>query len=105
MDDLKQIGLTIKKLRKKKKISQESLAEAISMNYRSIVRIENQHNLPTIETLDKIAKALDVKITDFFETPAFKNKQEIISKINTIAEKMSFEELEKFYKAFYNFYS
>ena len=57
MTDLNHIGTKIKEIRKRKKISQEKLAELVSMNNRSILRIENQQNLPTLETLAKIAAA------------------------------------------------
>ena len=67
MFEISLIGKKIKKIRKQKKISQEKLAEMISMNHRSIVRIENAQVVPTLETLGKIAEVLDVKIADFFD--------------------------------------
>lgn len=100
MDNLDYIGAKIKEIRKRKKISQEALAEKISMNYRSIVRIENHHTLPTIETLNKIAEALDVDIVCFFEPIIFNSKEEVINKIDNMMQGMEFEKLKKFYKTF-----
>ena len=105
MKRFESIGAKIKALRKKRKISQEALAEMISMNHRSILRIENQQALPTLETLDKIATALNIDIIDFFEMSNFENKQDIIDGINQIMDKMSFSDLEKFYKSIYYFYN
>ena len=104
MDNIEFIGSKIKLFRKRKKISQEQLAEMISMNHRTIVRIENGHTIPTIETLQKISNALDLNITDFFETKTFNNKSEIIESIKNKLENMSFAELEKFYKIVCDFY-
>lgn len=104
MTVLKHIGAKIKEIRKKKKISQEKLAELVSMNNRSILRIENQHNIPTLETLEKIAQVLGVPITDFFETPAALTRKEIVDNINSMLENMDEKELQTFYKAVYHFY-
>ena len=103
MYNLESTGLKIKEIRKRKKISQEKLAEMVSMNTRSILRLENAQNIPTIETLDKIAKALNVSIADFFETQTTKNKDEIIEDINKCLLTMNIEELKNFYKAVYYF--
>ena len=105
MDDLKFIGAKIKEIRKRKKISQEKLAEMISMNGRSIMRLENMQNTPTLETLLKIAKALDVSITDLFQTEYLQDKKTIISAVNDIMDKMSVEDLRIFYRAIYHFYN
>ncbi|MBQ8886462.1 MAG: helix-turn-helix transcriptional regulator [Candidatus Gastranaerophilales bacterium] len=103
MYNLESTGLKIKEIRKRKKISQEKLAEMVSMNTRSILRLENAQNIPTIETLDKIAKALNVSISDFFETQTTKNKDEIIEDINKCLLMMNTDELKNFYKAVYYF--
>ena len=104
MTDLNHIGTKIKEIRKRKKISQEKLAELVSMNNRSILRIENQQNLPTLETLAKIAEVLEVPITDFFEGSCPRNRQEVIANVNMLMEKMNDKELQTFYKAIYHFY-
>ncbi len=103
MQNLKLIGNKIKEIRKAKKISQEKLAEMISMNHRSIVRLENSHNVPTLDTLEKIAKALNVNITDFFETQDVQNREKIIEEINALFVMMDDKKLKTFYKAVYHF--
>ena len=104
MDDLKFIGEKIKEIRNRKKISQEKLAEMVSMNGRSIMRLENMQNTPTLETLIKIAKALDVSITDLFQTEYLQDKKDIIAEVNNIMNKMPVEDLRIFYRAIYHFY-
>ncbi len=104
MSNIGLIGERIKEIRRAKKISQEKLAEMISMNHRTINRIENCHTMPTLETLDKIANALNVNLSDFFQTQALKTRKEITSDILNILDKLSDKELQTFYKAVYNFF-
>ena len=103
-NNLKLIGKRIKEIRKKQKLSQEKLAKMTSMNHRSIVRLENAHTLPTLESLDKITKALNIELTSLFKTKHLQNKKELLKGINGIAEKLSEEELKKLYKILLAFY-
>jgi len=101
MDNLQNLGLKIKEIRKKKRISQEKLAEMVSMNTKSILRLENAQNIPTLETLSKISRVLDIKIADLFEIQEFQNREDIIQDISNCLKKMNDEELKKFYKSVY----
>lgn len=104
MFNLSLIGPRIKELRKKKKLSQEELAEIIDVNFRTIQRIETSVNIPSLETLSKLTEALDVDIQDFFKTEHLVNRDEILSNINDIAKKLNDSELKNFYKAIHLFY-
>lgn len=97
------IGKKIKEIRKNKKISQEKLAEMVAMNTRSILRLENAQSSPTLETLEKIAEALNVDIKVFFETETLESRSAILENINNSLHKMSDNELKTFYKAVYHF--
>lgn len=66
MDNKKKLGLKIKELRKRKGFTQEELAELIQMEQNSISVMESGRNFPTLGTLEKIAKVLDVNLPDFF---------------------------------------
>ena len=55
----------IKQLREKKGLSQEKLARIADVSNNTIVNIESgKQTNPTIETVSKIAKALDVAIEE-----------------------------------------
>jgi transcriptional regulator with XRE-family HTH domain len=57
------IGDNIKKLRKQKGYSLERVSKLADLSLNTIVKIESGINKnPTIETLSKIAKALDVSL-------------------------------------------
>jgi len=59
------LAQNIKRLRKQLKLSQEELAKKAGITYSTLIKIESGKNdNPTIKTLLKIAKALNVKIDD-----------------------------------------
>ncbi|HOQ79289.1 MAG TPA: helix-turn-helix transcriptional regulator [Candidatus Absconditabacterales bacterium] len=62
------IAENIKKLRAKKGLSLEKIARLADLSLNTIVKIENGVNQnPTIETLTKIAKALEVGVDDLIK--------------------------------------
>jgi len=59
------IGDNIKRLRKKKELSQDNLARKAGIPYATLIKIEsNIVKKPSVQNVAKIAKALDVKIED-----------------------------------------
>ena len=59
------ISKNIKKLRQAKDLSQDRLSKAADVSYNSIIKLETGGiTNPTIETLQKIAKALEVLVDD-----------------------------------------
>ena len=58
------IGVTIRKLRETKGLTQDQLAAAVGMMRSNISRIEAAKHRPTLETLEKIAKALKVSVAE-----------------------------------------
>jgi transcriptional regulator with XRE-family HTH domain len=58
----------IRKLRQKKGMSQDRLSKKADLALNTIVKIETGENPnPTVETLEKIAKALGVSVADLFK--------------------------------------
>lgn len=59
------IGKNIKKLRQEKGISQDKLSKLADISLNTVVKLElDQSPNPTLETIQKLAKALDVSIDD-----------------------------------------
>mgnify|MGYP002861762209 CR=1 FL=1 len=100
MEDIKTVGLRIREIRKFKKLSQEELACETGINCRTILRIENGHTIPTLETLVKISHALDCDITDFFVVEHLKSRDEILSAIYDKLKFVSDDDLKKVYLSF-----
>jgi len=59
-------GKRIKQLRKKAEYTQEQLAEKIKVSTKYIQFLESAKRKPSIKTLNKIARALSVKVKDLF---------------------------------------
>lgn len=64
---LKNIGKNIRWLRKDKELSQEKLAELCDMSRNAIGSIERGEVNVSILTLNKIAKALEAELCEFFK--------------------------------------
>lgn len=63
------VGARIKALRKRRKLKQEDLAALIDRSVESISAVERGKTMPSYTTLDRLAKSLDVPVTEFFDPP------------------------------------
>lgn len=61
------IGENIRSIRVLKGLTQEKLAEKAELSRNTIVNFENKKRVPRVDDLGKIAKALDVEISIFFQ--------------------------------------
>jgi len=62
------VSENIRKLRQKKGISQDRLSKEADIALNTVVKIETGESPnPTVETLEKIAKALGVSMADLFK--------------------------------------
>jgi transcriptional regulator with XRE-family HTH domain len=67
MKDAELFGILIKDLRKKKSISQEKLAEKTGLDRTFISLIETGKRIPTLTSICKLAKALDIKASELLK--------------------------------------
>ena len=56
-----------KEYRKKLNLTQEALADKADLNTRTIQRIENEEEIPSLETLSKLVNALEIRDKDLIE--------------------------------------
>jgi len=62
------IGKNIKKYRQGKGLSQDKLSKLADLSLNTVVKIElDESPNPTIETIQRIAKALDVSVDDLLK--------------------------------------
>ena len=62
------IGKNIKRYRQDKGLSQDKLSKLSDLSLNTVVKIElDESPNPTIETIQKIAKALDVSVDDLLK--------------------------------------
>ncbi len=62
------IGKNIKKYRQEKGLSQDKLSKLADLSLNTVVKIElDESPNPTIETIQRIAKALEVSVDDLLK--------------------------------------
>ena len=98
----RKLGLRIKELREKQGLTQLKLAEILDMEASNLSKIERGIQIPKEESLDNISKALNVEVKELFDYTENINKQDLISKINTLLENSNEENLQRFYRILIN---
>ena len=72
MDIKLKVGQRIKELRKKLELSQEGLANEAEVDRTYVTDVENGRRNVSVEILERLIKALNVSITEFFNSKEFK---------------------------------
>ena len=67
LDIQKAFGKKVQELRKQKGVSQEKFAEMVGLNRTYIGKLELGIQIPTIATIEKITKSLNISFCDFFD--------------------------------------
>ncbi len=61
------LGVRIQELRKMRGLTQDQLSEKVGIDAKHISRIEVGRSFPSLDTLEKLANALKVELSSFFE--------------------------------------
>jgi transcriptional regulator with XRE-family HTH domain len=85
------VAKNIKRIREKKGMSQKELITAVGLGAPMYSRIETGKAEPSLTTLEKIAKALNVKLSDFFDNDA--NLEDINSYDSDLVDKIKMIEI------------
>lgn len=80
--DYKELGERIAKRRKVLNLTQDGVAEATGLSNNHISNIENNHSIPSIETLSKICEALDITPDYFLLGIVRHTNDSLLSQIN-----------------------
>lgn len=92
------VGKKVRLYRKARKLTQEELGERLQIDYSYLGRIERGEVNITIETLNKIANALNIAPSQLLEDDKHdckdKSKTAILEKIDTTLLSLSSKELE-----------
>lgn len=97
MDLKTRVALRIKTIRKRRKLTQEQLAERIDRSVDAISNLERGISLPSFETLERFATALDVPVREFFdfETPEEEPRRTaLLAMLSATARSLSDTDLE-----------
>ncbi len=100
MSSIKKLfGKRIQELRKSRKITQEKLAEMVGIGTPNISYFETGKFSPSIETLEKLAKALNVDIYELYMFKHLKTYEEIKAELTDVINSN-----EKVSRMLYKFY-
>ena len=67
MAPVERLAMRLKRLRKVRKMTQEQLAGRAGLTRGYVARLETGRHDPALSTLEKLAKALRVKVADLLE--------------------------------------
>ena len=90
--DLKKLGLRIKELRKKKKLTQDELSELSGMNAKHLGEVERGIINISVQNIDKIAESLGVPLLVLLDIEHQKSKKELSQEIAKMVEDSSDEQ-------------
>ncbi len=79
------IGNVIRSYRAERGLSQGDIERRTGLLRCYLSRVENGHTVPSLETLAKIAEALDITLADFFpgsETPSERDAQKMLGELS-----------------------
>lgn len=77
MDIQQKLGKRLKELRLQKGYSQEAFSHQCGLDRTYIASIENGKRNVSIENIEKIASALNLSITEFFDSELFSEHQRV----------------------------
>lgn len=93
-----ELGKKIKRMRIKRGLTQEVLAESVNISQRTLSGIEIGENFCTAETLDKIINALETTPEELFALDHIKQNKDLINEICSSVHNLDGERLEIAYK-------
>ena len=92
------IAARIKQLRKSRGLTQEKLAELIGRDTKHISKLEIAGSYPSIETLDRIANALNIEIKEIFNFDGLMDKNYIRDEFEKLLKYSDEKHLQILYK-------
>lgn len=79
-------------------MTQEKLAEKIDMDIPNLSNIENGKRFVTSENIEKLAKALNVKVRDLFDYEHIETQDELLKSLVAFLKNLNKNELKYIYK-------
>jgi len=92
------LGARIREQRKKKKITQEQLAEMLGIDQKHMSRIELGKSYPSLDRLIKIAETLEVPLPSLFEFMHMQEERELLKQINEMVRLLGESDQRRVFK-------
>jgi transcriptional regulator with XRE-family HTH domain len=99
VDTKKLIGARIKELRRQAALTQEQLAERVKLDARHLSRLEVGRNFPSLDSLDRIAHALNQPMAEFFHFPGNETPAALRTYLTQFAKRATVDQLRLAVKA------
>jgi transcriptional regulator with XRE-family HTH domain len=92
-DVLRKLGARLKEIRKARGLTQEALAEKVDLSPQYLSRLEGGHQSPSIETMARLAEALDLELFELFNVGHQGTVKEVREKLRKVIHESNEEEL------------
>lgn len=92
------LAIRLKQIRKSRGLTQEKLAELIGCDTKHISKLEIAGSYPSIETLERIAAALNVELKDIFNFDGLKDADYIKDEFKSLLKSSDEKHLQTLYK-------
>lgn len=103
MNERKVMGLKIREIRKKAKLTQEQFCERIKIEPTSLSNIENGKSFPSMQTVVNILKEFEILPQDFFDTEYLKKETELESEMCDIIKDLPTDKKRIIYRIIKSF--
>jgi len=102
MDIKRELGNKIKRLRQKKGITQEQLAEMANISLRTLGGIEIGKNFMTAQTMETLIRCLDVSLGELFNAEHLQPTKDLVKELHLLIDsvKDDSDKVEELYKVF-----
>ena len=102
-DKKKLLGLKIKEIRRKHKLTQEIFSETIGIEPSSLSNIENGKSYPSMQTILNIMDKFNTAPQEFFDFQYLKTEAELKKKIFEIIKKQPYDNKKIIYRLIQQF--
>ena len=96
--DLKLLGMRIKDLRTKKKMTQEVLSERSDLNTKHLSEVERGVINISIQKLDQLAQSLEIPLPALLDVEHQKPKEVLLRELAAILEKSEYRQIQTIYR-------
>jgi transcriptional regulator with XRE-family HTH domain len=96
--DLKKLGMRIKELRRKKKMTQEILSARSDLNTKHLSEVERGSINISIQKLDLLAQSLEISLPTLLDVEHQKSKEALINELVAILEKSEYKQVQTIYR-------
>lgn len=92
-DLLRKLGARLKEIRKARGLTQEALAEKVDLTPQYLSRLEAGHQSPSVETVARLAEALDLELYELFNFGHQGTVKEVRERLRKLIQESREEEL------------